>query len=77
MKKENKISKKKISEFKLKSEYCIYCKEKFKDLNIYEDDDHKEDCCWKYYLVCLSCGKRNNLALLTDHTECNCNQDKT
>lgn len=72
MKEDKKISKKKITDFDLKSEFCIYCKERFKDLTVYEEDEHEKNCCWHYYLICLSCGNKNNLALLTDQKECKC-----
>jgi len=69
------ISKRKVSDFDLKTNKCIYCKEIFKDLTIYENDDHEEGCNWRYYLTCMSCGHKNYLAVLTEERECKC-EDK-
>jgi len=70
------MSKKKISDFDLKINRCIYCKETFKDHTIYENDEHGVDCPWKYYLRCLSCGSKNHLSILTENMECTCSKEK-
>nr|HOP08701.1 hypothetical protein [Candidatus Methanofastidiosa archaeon]HPR42211.1 hypothetical protein [Candidatus Methanofastidiosa archaeon] len=72
MENKDRISNRKIDDFDLKIMRCIYCKENFKDHTVYETAEHEEDCLWRYYLVCLSCGHRNYLSVLTDHMECNC-----
>jgi len=69
------VSEKTIDDFDLAARHCIYCKEPFRDLTVYKDPSHKKGCCWRYYLRCISCGMKNEIARLTDKHECTCEEE--
>lgn len=66
------VSERKFEEFDLETDSCMYCNEKFRNHTVYERDEHESGCCWKYYVICVSCGKENSLAQISKDKSCTC-----